>query len=270
MSPKRDHTEEMRRLAAVIRQRVTEHDARHRRRIRIDSTLSRILQPDIAPKPQNPGIFTIREIASSLETTVGDLLGEPVLGEADLQKLRDLVGFLIDRFDLMGAHAAATRVDRAFTVTEADFVQRDYDYPQPHHVFIVPHAKAAAGTGIEADSDTETTEVLHSIRDVYNGQLRVIKVIGDSMAPVLRNDDKVTVDTRLTSPREGDVVAVYHHTDGGILGYWRRGEQGEFWLDKVNEDFPSIRLDASRDWTLWGTATRIVDTPVAVRPRRSR
>jgi hypothetical protein len=50
--------------------------------------------------------------------------------------------------------------------------------------------------------------------------------------------------------------------------YWRRGENGAFWLDKENEAFDSERLDAHGGWTLWRIVTRIVDTPV--RPRRPR
>ncbi len=214
-------------------------------------------------------MFTIREIASSIETTVGDLLNEPVLGAADLKQLATFVDFLIDRFDLMGVRAAARRDERAFAVTEEKFVEHEYDYPRLHHVWIIPHARAAAGEGIEAEAGMETTEVLHSIRDVYTGDLRVIKVIGNSMAPVLRDCDKVLIDIRRVTPHEGDVVAVYHHTAGGILGYWRAGKRGEFWLDKANDAFQPFRLDASRDWTLWGTATRIVDAPVFPRRRQS-
>jgi len=166
---------------------------------------------------------------------------------------------------MAGARSAGAR-GAAFNVTEDEFVERDFDYPRPHHVWIVPHANAAAGSGVEADRDTETTEVLHSIRDVYNAKLRVIRVKGESMSPVLHDGDKVTFDTRLTTPQNGDVVAVYDSARGGIIGYWRRDPTGECWLDKENPVSPSERLDRDGGWKLWGTVTRIVDTPV--RPRR--
>lgn len=168
----------------------------------------------------------------------------------------------------MGTQAAAVRAARTVAVAEAEFIERDFDYPRPHHVWIVPQAKAAAGSGVEADRDTEMAEVLHSIRDVYNGQLRVIRVNGESMLPVLHDGDKVTFDTRLVTPQAGEVVAVYDSVRGGMVGYWRGGDDGEFWLDKENESSPSEQLDAHGGWTLWGTVTRIVDTPV--RPRRLR
>src|SRR5947209_9479175 len=169
MTPPRDFAERMMRMRAIIRQRVEEHDAGHRRRF-AQSRLGRVLR---SPDPQ---LSTVLRSADELGTTVGDLLGEPPLGDADLKRLNEFVAFLAARFDLTGAQGAEERDARTLNVTEADFIERDFDYPRPHHVWIVRHAKAAAGSGIEADRDTETTEVLHSIRDVYNGQLRVIRV----------------------------------------------------------------------------------------------
>jgi hypothetical protein len=256
----RDFNERMARLREIVERRLAEYDGRHRRRF--PRRKLGILRSD------DPQLSTVVRGADDLETTVGDLLGEPPLGEADVQKIREFVEFLIARFDLMGTQAAAARAVGTLTVAEADFIERDFDYPRAHHVWIVPHAKAAAGSGVEADRDTEMTEVLHSIRDVYNGQLRVIKVNGESMSPLLHDGDKVTFDTRLLKPQAGDVVAVYDNVRGGIVGYWRGGDGGEFWLDKENESFASERLDAHGGWTLWGTVTRVVDTPV--RPRRRR
>jgi hypothetical protein len=251
--PSRDFIERMKRLRETLDQRIREYDARHRHRFPLRK-LGGLL------RSQDPRHSTVVRGAKDLGTTVGDLLGEPPLGDADLMKLRELVEFLIARFDLMGTQAAAAREEHTLNVTEAEFIERDFDYPRPHHVWIVPHAKAAAGTGVEADRDTETTEVLHSIRDVYNGQLRVIKVNGESMSPVLCDGDKVTFDIRLVTPKNGDVVAVYDSI---------RGENGECWLDKENDElFESERLDAAGGWKLWGTVTRRVDTPV--HPRRLR
>jgi len=260
MAP-RDFKERMERLREIVRRRVGEYDARHRRRFPLRKLA--IL------RSENPHLSTVLQGARDLETTVGDLLEEPTVGEADHRKLRELVEFLIARFDLMGTQATAAREAASLSVTEAEFIERDFDYPRPHHVWIVPHARAAAGSGIEADRDTETTEVLHSIRDVYNGQLRVIRVNGESMSPALHDGDKVTFDIRLVTPKAGEVVVVYDSVRGGIIGYWRRGASGECWLDKENDAFVSERFDAAGGWKLWGTVTRIVDTPVHPRhPRR--
>ena len=56
---------------------------------------------------------------------------------------------------------------------------------------------AAAGeSGIDLDRPLLTTEVLHSIRDVRNGALQVIRVIGDSMADLLLDGYKGFWSTR--------------------------------------------------------------------------
>ena len=257
----RDFLARIRRLREAVERAIADHDATHRRRLPRRAFQNVLRSAD-------PRLSSVLRAADDLQKTAGQLLGEPALGEADLQRLRDFVDFLIARFDLMGTHSAAERETRALAVSKEAFIELDFDYPRPHHVWIVRHADAAGGLGIEADRDTEMTEVLHSIRDVYNGQLRVIRVKGDSMSPVLHDGDKVTIDTRLVEPQDGDVVAVYDSVRGGIVGYWRRAEDGEFWLDKENGD--SQRLERGGGWTLWGTVTRIVDTPVHPRRRPAR
>ena len=56
---------------------------------------------------RNPGVFTLQRIADSLETTVGDLLGEPgyeaprdLLTAEERRTLRDAVAILRRLFDL--------------------------------------------------------------------------------------------------------------------------------------------------------------------------
>ena len=262
MAPSRNFPEQVLRMRAILEQRIIDWGKRHGHRLQ-RHRLEGVLRSD------DPRLSSVLGGADVLETTVGDLLGEQPLGEADLDKLREFVAFLDARFDLTGARGTEERAAHALKVSEADFIERDFDYPRPHHVWIVRHMKAAAGSGVEADRDTETTEVLHSIRDVYNLQLRVIRVNGESMSPVLHDGDKVTFDIRLRTPREGDVVAAYDNVRGGIIGYWRPGDDGEFWLDKENEAFAAERLDADGSWTVWGTITRIVDTPVHPRTRRA-
>jgi Peptidase S24-like len=268
MPPK--HWIEARRLARAIRRRMTEHDHLHGRTVKIDSEISKILaNEDAEPGDesiQNPGVFTLREIAGRLGTTVGDLLGEVALGDDDRKRIEMLVGFLVERFRLFSDPHAVE--ERPIPTDEAGFVEREYGYPRKHHAWLLRTATYAARVaGRESEeSEVELTEVLHSVRDVENKRMQVIRVIGNSMANAFEHDDKVLVDTYLRSPRNGDVVAVYIHNEGGVLGYWR-AERGEFWLDKENEVVSSIRLGGPGEWTLWGTVTRIVDKPVLARRR---
>jgi phage repressor protein C with HTH and peptisase S24 domain len=125
---------------------------------------------------------------------------------------------------------------------------------------------AAAGkTGVEEDRPLLTTEVLHSIRDVRNGALQVIRVIGDSMSDLLLDGYKVLVDTRLQTPRERDVVAVYIRAEGGMLGYWHDEGKGRVVLEKHNAEYARVPLGHRSEWFLVGTITKIVEAPL---PRR--
>jgi phage repressor protein C with HTH and peptisase S24 domain len=119
--------------------------------------------------------------------------------------------------------------------------------------------------GIEPDRPLLTTEVLHSIRDVRNGALQVIRVIGDSMADLLLDGYKVIVDTRSRTPKEHDVVAVYVRSEGGIIGYWHEEAKGRIALKKHNPDYDEVRLGHPTEWFVVGTITKIVEAPL---PRR--
>src|SRR5947209_1029458 len=89
-------------LAKRINLRLREHNRLHpARRVLVTPAMSRILEndPDYLPlrsrkpgrairRPLNPTIRTITEIATALDTSVGDLLGEPLrLAPADRVRL---------------------------------------------------------------------------------------------------------------------------------------------------------------------------------------
>ena len=108
--------EEMEALARRVHLRWREFSDRHPgRRVPVSDTLSRILEHDPEYPPmrlrsptkrrpplRNPGVFTLKDLAAELETTVGDLLGEPeyvrptgdVLSPSTLRGLQQLVEFL--------------------------------------------------------------------------------------------------------------------------------------------------------------------------------
>ena len=111
---------EMRDLARRVFQRWQSYRVRNPgRSVPISDALSRIMahEPDYPrrqrastnPRPPltNPGIFTVQQIAHDLETTVGDLLGEPgyvaahnLVTEEQRRTLRNAVRILTDVFDL--------------------------------------------------------------------------------------------------------------------------------------------------------------------------
>ena len=247
-------------------------------------TLSRIL----TRTTENPGIHTVSKIARVLGESVGALLGERgfEITDADRERAREFVGWLTERFalderalpielphsgaDVLPFSARAEEpVDFRFPIGETEFIEHDYDYPRPLHAWVVPEAApvAAGPHGIENDSPLSTAQVIHSIRDVRNALLQVVRVIGDSMSDVLRDGYKVLVDTTLTTPANGDIVAVYVKDEGGMIGYWNK--QGDAYsLLKENPDYGRVDLGDPTEWLLWGTVTTIVEAPLERRPRR--
>ncbi|HWW61274.1 MAG TPA: hypothetical protein VN181_07900 [Thermoanaerobaculia bacterium] len=84
-----------------------------------DGAVSRILENDPDYKPHrarksnrkrrpvvNPGIFTIKDIAERLHTTVGTLLGEKgfEITIDDRRRMREFIAFLSQRFALNDPH----------------------------------------------------------------------------------------------------------------------------------------------------------------------
>lgn len=268
-----DAVRNIRALAKRVHQRWLQYRRRYPgMSVPISDTLSRILEhePDYRPlrpraplrrRPalQNPGVFTLQEIASALETTVGDLLGEPahvsirdVVSRADRRKLRDAVTLLRDLFDLddetlVGPAPIAGENGPPFLVSAADFIPRDHDYPAPLHAWVVPE-----GTPIRE---------MQSVREVRDPRFQVVRVLGNAMEPELRDGWKVVVDTGQTTPELHALVAVYVSGHGGFLGRWER--EGEtIRLRRSNPVAPPVVLENREEWVVWGTVTTIVEAPV--------
>lgn len=270
---------EMIALARAIHRRMREWEAVNAAAFKKDNAISRILEndPDYEPyrkraekkkrgPAREPSVFTVKRIAESLDTTVSDLLGEVTLDItiSDRRRIRDWIEFLRQRLALDSLDEPLSEPpEYRFPIRRERFIEREFDFPQALHAWVVPEMPAAAGpAGIEGDRPLLTTEVLHSIRDVRNGALQVIRVIGDSMSDLLLDGYKVLVDTRLQSPRERDVVAVYVRAEGGMIGYWREEAKGRIVLDKHNADYDSVPLGHRSEWFLVGTITKIVEAPL--------
>lgn len=273
-------------LAKAIHRRMRDWEEAHGQQFKIENNLSRLLENDPTYEPYRkrdpekrrgpakaPGIFTIKRLAEQLDTTVGDLLGEREFDVTvgDRRRIRELLEFLRQRLGLDSIEdVAPLPLEYRFPIPPARFKERDYDYPQALHAWLVPEMPMAAGkAGIEIDRPLLTTEVLHSIRDVRHGALQVVKVIGNSMADLLLDGYKIIVDTRLNKPQKGDLVAVYIKTDGGLIGYWREESVGRVVLDKHNADYDPVALGHHTEWFLVGTVTKIVEAPIPRPPARS-
>jgi hypothetical protein len=259
--------------------------------IPVDDTLSRLFEhvPEYRPMRErsaerqeraskSPGIFKLQQVADTLETTVGDLLGEPgyespreLLSPAQRRTLRDAAHILRELFDLddpaLDEPARPAAPTTPLNVAPEEFIERDHDYPRALHAWVVPELAAAAGNGgAERDLTLASTQILHSVREVWDARLQVIRVIGDSMTPELQHGWKVLVDTEQTRPAEGALVAVYIKDEGGILGRWHAAD-GKPVLRKTNREYSDVRLHLQDEWTLWGTVTTIVEAPVELKQR---
>ena len=103
-------------LAKAIERRRLEFGERYAREVfKRDGAVSRILENDPDYKPHrprkidktrrpvaNPGIFTVKDIADRLHTTVGSLLGEKgfEITIDDRRRMRDFITYLSQRFAL--------------------------------------------------------------------------------------------------------------------------------------------------------------------------
>lgn len=262
---RRNDVRDIRALARQVHRRWKEYRRRHPgMSLPIDDTLSRILEHDPAYRPmrpraaerrrlplRNPGVFTLKAIANALETTVGDLLGEPgyatprdALSISDRRKLRDAVHLLRRLFDLdddaIGPTTAPAQTS-PFGFAVEDFIVRELGTPEPLRVWV-----AAAGA-----DPTQT------LREWHDPRLQTFRVIGDAMAPVAPNGSTVLIDVERTTPAEGELVAVYVMDEGGLLGRWHT-ENGRPSLMRSNPAHPPAILSDADDWIVLGTVTAVI------------
>jgi transcriptional regulator with XRE-family HTH domain len=211
---------------------------------------------------------------SAEQRRILDLIGGlPVDGQRrliDFLRALQLTGNLAPVVEMP---TAKTDEEFTFPIPPEDFIERDHDYPQALHTWVVPQQAAAAGlTAVSDDAyPLSTAEVVHSIRDVRNALIQVVRVKGDSMwnaadRRVLMDGDLVLVDTTLTRPKNDDVVAVYIKDEGGMIGYWSK--QGDrYSLLKENPDYGRVELGEPQSWLLWGTVTKLVERTIERRRR---
>ncbi|HEX2123572.1 MAG TPA: hypothetical protein VHL59_18225 [Thermoanaerobaculia bacterium] len=263
---RRDEARDMRELARRIHHRWLEYRRRHPgMSVPINDTLSRILEHDPAYRPQrrraarkerqplrNPGVFTLKEIANALETTVGDLLGEPgyvsmrdVVSRRERRTLRDAVLLLRDLFDLedesLTTLPAPSEADSVAGIHATDFVAGDYTFPEPLRVWI-------------ASPDAASAEALPvHIRELTASRYLVARLLTDAFAPEVRSGWKITIDTERLSAAEGSLVAAYLRDDRSVLGRWRFVD-GRPWLDLTHGSF---RVDDAT-WILLGVVASVI------------
>jgi SOS-response transcriptional repressor LexA len=86
-----------------------------------------------------------------------------------------------------------------------------------------------------------------------------LRVVGNSMEPVLGNGWLVRADTTRLHPHPGEVVAVEVTGEGIFVGYWCSGDTPV--LLKENPGVQPLDL-AGKTWRIVGVVTTIVDRPI--------
>lgn len=140
---------------------------------------------------------------------------------------------------------------------ELNHVSPDVDEPQDLHeseMEVVAYAAAGQDRHPEAVATGETVPVInHVYRKAQRGKWKVVKVVGDSMAPEYEPGDLVLVEpARDSSVRSGDVAYVMLNGECllKVLAFRRDRDSGRFLelkLRSLNPGYPEIQVN-DHDW----------------------
>ncbi len=149
------------------------------------------------------------------------------------------------------------------------WIERDTDRPRSLHAWLVPVA-AEVAAGVPRDTDDlliPSAQVLNTLKEVRDERRKVVKVLGDSMHPTLRNGWKVLLDPARGLFQPGKIVMVYLRDEGTTIGMLARGtREGEFKIVKRNPDYGGpIEIELPNgEWYPIGTVTTVVEAPIEV------
>jgi len=184
----RDHREKAEVLAKAIHAAILTYNRAHPvNPYAIDDRTSRILENDRDYHPPrkrtrrkdreptlNPGIFTVQAIADALETTIGELLGEPgyELTKSDLRSFRWMADFLRMRFPLEEVDALPDT---------GSFIQKDFSFPRPLSTTRLANTGELAAGPVPVESEFEVVDAT-VIGDLKSPSLVAATVTGRSMS----------------------------------------------------------------------------------------
>lgn len=269
MATRRDRSEELREVARTLFHLVREHEIEQHTRLKVDSSLSRILRlvpewralrrreaenDDEVRVAKDPSFFTFVDAAKELGVPICAFV--PTVEHQPLTEAQRRLLTLAARWMLANF---AARPEERYAYTS------DFDDFEEYVTFEKLEYRSAAGrVGTDEQLPPEAVEVDSSISGIRSDRFQVTTVRGDSMADRLRHGDRILVDVYRRTPRNGDMIVVDRGHLGRTIGYWRR-EGKRSLLDKENE--PTIDLGISSDYTILGTVTAIVWSPIQRRGR---
>ena len=268
MAKRRDRSDEIRELGRALLRLMREHEIANHTRLKVSSPISRILahvpewralrprdeKGDEARQAKDPSFFALLDAANELKVPICALvptIEHQPLTDAQRKLLTLAARWMLANFAARGDERAAYTSDFEDFDAYVTFEKLEY-------------ASAASRTGTDEQLSAELVEVLASIPGIRGERLQVTTVRGDSMAEKLHHGDRVLVDVHRRTPRNGEMIVVDRGHLGRTIGYWRRDGKRCF-LDKENE--AAIELGPPGDFTILGTITGIVWSPIGPRPR---
>lgn len=264
MAKRRDRSDEIREIGRALLRLMREHEVAHHTRLKIGSPISRILAhvpewralrpQDDARKAKDPSFFALLDAANELKVPLCALV--PTVEHQPLTDAQRKLLTLAARWTL--ANFARRDDERAAYTSDFEDFEAYVTFEK------VEYASAASRVGTDEQLSAELVDVLASIPGIRGERLQVTTVRGDSMAEKLHHGDRVLVDVQRRTPRTGEMVVVDRGHLGRTIGYWRREGKACF-LDKENE--PAIALGSPGEFTILGTITGIVWSPIGARPR---
>lgn len=115
-------------------------------------------------------------------------------------------------------------------------------------------ADVAAGVGEAQEQRSTPRSYIEVPRHIYeqDPECYALRVVGDSMEPLLREGDIIVVSPGAPLP-DGCLVAAYVEPQGDVVKVYRRAKAGGIRLTSLNPAYPEIRLDehegpAGRIW----------------------
>ena len=197
---------------------------------------------------------TVESIATALdlEFYIGprrfshNLYSEPRNAENDLAR----IGERLFPFDKEG-HLSASKLGRLENATRelvlaAIALGVDYEFVPRYDVWLAP----GRDTGETVDREAEAGYELFRRQwlrgqGLEGGALSVVDVVGNSMAPTLRDGDWTLVDRSRRQMRHGDVFALAAHPVPLLRRI--REESGVWWADSDNDNnrYPPLALSQS-------------------------
>lgn len=109
---------------------------------------------------------------------------------------------------------------------------------------------SAADDFIERRIDLNRDLLKHPLDTYY------IRVIGDSMEPLIPQNSMIVVD-RMEEARDGDIVVACLNADMCVKEL-SIGNDGRIWLLSKNEKYPPIEVRAGDDFEIWGIVLHVI------------